>query len=325
MFSDLPWYEGIHAPSAQGEPSAWYLAKDPDPEWNVCVLRAALKYAESKSLWSEYRDRFGKIRLVELSPERARAENRDVDFPIWELATEIFVAAYLEHFLGWTFDSHEPPGHRKRLGDWQFREPSGSLVFVEVKTLCEPPWRASSGFRRSNAPRLQNLLARAYHQLPDDGRATLVVVVGYDFIRLPPGPLLAGDLGTALFGEFVVRFPVMVPDSRITYAGPSFHNMLLGHAKHRRLGVVAGFVMSGRLAPAPTLYALHNPFANDEVRVPAAAFGDCLQFVWPDEGGHTVGRVNPAAAWNGIRSNLLTDDSCAEVAERSLQLTKDRY
>ncbi len=314
MFNGLPWFHALTRPPAPRITSAWYVAKDQDAEWNVCLLEAALQYAKNRGLWSTYRRRFEGIGVGDVSLARANAENREADFVIWEIAAELVAAAYLEHVLRWTFCRHEPPGDRKRLGDWEFETPDGKLVFVEVKTLCEPQWRPTSGgyFRRSQAGRLGKLLSRAYRKLPADDRATLVVVVGFDLIRIPFS-LVQSDLFASLFGQFVVKFNVMTPAPQVTYAGPSFREMLVGHTKRRRLGVVAGLVLRGLSSPMPLLYSLHNPFAYDAARIGPAHFADCPQFVWSDRLGEERGRNNAEDAWRSMQQTLLPVGPCTPI------------
>jgi hypothetical protein len=315
MFGGLPWYESLSKPEASGITSAWYVARDTDPEWSVCLLEAALRYAEDKDLWDVFRQRFEGISVGDVSLARANAENWEADFNIWEIATELVVAAYLEHSLGWTFRSYEPLGNAPRRGDWEFISPSRRRTFVEVKTVCEAQWRPISGgsFRPSHAARISSLLARAYRQLPDDDRSTLVVIVGTDLVQIPFG-VMHGDLFASLFGQFVVKFNVMTPRPEITFAGPSFREMLVGHTKRRRLGAVAGLVLRGLSSPAPLFYSIHNPFAHAGARLDGSDFGDCPQFVWTEATGTETGRNNADNAWQRIRSALVTSGPCAQVA-----------
>jgi hypothetical protein len=195
MFAGISWFDELRKPHYLNEESAWYLLKDRDPEWYVCLLKSALRYAEKRQVWDHYQTRFRRISAKEFLPARVAAENRTATFPIWEIASELVVASYLEHVLGWTFKAHEPPGRGSTKGDWEFTTRTNRIVFVEVKTVREPPFRPSnSAFSRgSYASRLTEPLKRAYTQLPDDGRATLVVLVGDQYLR-PSWGIIHTDL-----------------------------------------------------------------------------------------------------------------------------------
>lgn len=315
MYEGLDWYNLLKPPGEHDDASAWRFAKDARPEWWTCLSRAALRFAERHGLWEAYRKRFAGIRPVDLSPARAASENRRTDFPIWEVLSELVVGAYLEAVLGWRMTGHEPRGNGERLGDFEFATPSGRVVFVEVKTIQEARTR-TAGFTSvyavsSQAPRLRSVIARAYRQLPDDGRANVVVVVGHEMLN-GAGGLVHSDLFAALFGQFVINVRVNVPSPHVTYAGPSFRDMLIHHTKRRRLSTAVGLIVSGLFAPAPLLYAIHNPFAHDTVRLISADFGSSLQFCWHSDHGAEEGTPDAPAAWEAIaRKNLLPDDGCA--------------
>jgi hypothetical protein len=312
MFSGSPWFDALRKPRSVEEESAWYLLKDRAPEWNVCLLKAALRYAERRGVWEHYRNRFEKISAKQFLPARVAADNRSVTFPIWEIASELVVGAYLEHVLGWRFRCHEPPGRGTAKGDWEFETRNNRIVFVEVKTVREPPFRASAGVysRPSYAKRLTDTLKRAYPQLPEDGRATLVVLVGDQYVR-PSIGIVHSDLFAALFGHFILEFPIDSAPPKVSYAGPSFREMFLGRQKNRRLGVVAGLAVRGLFEPALLFYAVHNPFAKRAVRLNQRALADAWRVAWRRRGGHVVGKPNAPAAWARISGALLgEEDGC---------------
>ena len=45
MFAGMRWYDPLSMPDDPEEQSAWYLTKDSEPAWYVCLLKAALRYA----------------------------------------------------------------------------------------------------------------------------------------------------------------------------------------------------------------------------------------------------------------------------------------
>lgn len=159
--------------------SAWYLAKGDENDWGAQLLNAALHWADLHGLSEHYRTRFEGITPVDVQPQRAEAENRLPSFPIWQIANELVVGCYLERVVGWTYGRHEPDGRQGHRGEWQFTTPSGRDVFVEVKSMSEPDWSQASGVfsRPDYRNRITKPLGEAYKQLPDDGRATLVVLV----------------------------------------------------------------------------------------------------------------------------------------------------
>ncbi len=223
FFSGLEWYEGLSAPA--GEPSAWWVAKDGDPNVWVDILNAALAFAIEHDLAEVYRRRFAGISPQDLHHERAQREGRTCSFPIWEIANELLVARYLERVFTWRFDQHEPPGRQDRKGDWQFVTPSGEVVFIEVKSIREP--EITGGVFSANfTPKVRAVVARAYAQLPLDGRSVLVVLVGGGLtLDMPAGNPQLSWLFGALFGQFQIRFQVMPFDPSTVRGGPSFRDM----------------------------------------------------------------------------------------------------
>lgn len=312
MFSGMAWYESIERPGDPSAQSAWYTAVDPEPEWNVCLLRAALSYCAEVRLWDDFRVRFAGIAPADVASARAVAEDRGADLPIWEIASELVVAAYLQHVCGWKLLRYEPPGNGLCRGDWEFESPSGRVTFVEVKTIRESVADYfGSGALQQAAKKCQHVLARAYKQLPCDERATLVVLIGKHTVRPLSGLMLSGPF-VALFGPYIVRFPIYTPNARISYAGPSFYDMLVGHTKRRRLGAVAGLSLRGLCEPTLEFYAIHNPFAHSACRLPSSDFGDHLQFPWTEGVGNEIGVLRPHEAWQKLRVALLAgDDGCA--------------
>lgn len=274
---------------------AWYLAKLNEPRPYIGLLNAALAFAVEHGLTDVYRTRFGGISSGDISPGRAKAEGRGVDFPIQEIANELLVARYLERVFGWRLVEHEPRGDKDRRGDWQFLTPRGRAVFVEVKSLAEPEWQGV--FTPNFSPRLRRLLARAYRQLPADGRGVLVVLVGGLTLDAPAGNRMLGHLFGALFGTYQITFQVMPFDPNTVQGGPSFWDMLVQSEKHRRLGCVAALQPGGLLAPELDFYAIHNPYADAGARLAPEDMDDANQFVVGADGrGSFVGNVD-AAAW----------------------------
>jgi hypothetical protein len=304
FFAGLRWYDELAEPK-DDEISAWRVAKWTDSAWWIDLLNAGLSFARVHGLESRFRASFASIRPQDLLHQRAQAEGRSVSFPIWEIANELIVAGYLERVCGWDLIQHEPAGHGARLGDWQFRSQSGRQVFVEVKSLAEMRPSGNSVFNRgSYAPRLRGVLARAYRQLPADDRAVLVVLVGDWLLEIPFG-IMHGDLFAALYGKYEVRFQAMVPDPQITYAGPSFREMMVHRGKHRRLGTVAGLITRGCDEPGPALYAIDNPFASPTQRLTESDLQDVRRFVVDDTGfGKEIAGVDPSECW-GRMSSLL--------------------
>lgn len=312
MFSGIPWFDNLRKPQSLDEESAWYLLKDRDPEWYVCLLKVALRYAEERDVWSHYQARFQKISAKEFLPARIAADNRTAAFPIWEIASELVVAAYLEHVLGWRLKAHEPSGRGNAKGDWEFTTRTGRIVFVEVKTVREPPFRPSNNVfsRGSYANRLTETLKRAYIQLPDDGRATLVVLVGDQYLR-PSWGIVQTDLFAALFGQFILQFPINSQRPKVSYAGPSFREMFLGRQKNRRLGAVAGLAIRGLFEPGLLFYGVHNPFAKRTVRLNQRALAAAWRVAWRGGSGRVIGKPNAPTAWAKMRAALLTNpDGC---------------
>lgn len=181
--------------------TAWYLAKGDENDWSVKLMNIALQWADSHGLADVYRTRFAGVPPVDVQPQRAEAEHRLPTFPLWQIANELVVGCYLERVLGWTYEQHEPLGRQRHRGEWQFTTPSGRTVFVEVKSLKEADWsRATGAFSRPDyRGRIMSALAEAYPQLPDDDRATLVVIVG-DFIVSLTHSVMLGDIYQTLFG-----------------------------------------------------------------------------------------------------------------------------
>lgn len=299
FFGRLDWYESLLPPS--NKPSAWWIAKEADPNVWVDILNAALTFAVEHGLADVYRRRFAGISPQDLRHERAQREGRTCSFPIWEIANELLVARYLERVFGWRFDQHEPTGRRDRKGDWQFVTARGRVVFIEVKSVREP--EITGGVFSANfTPKLRAAVARAYAQLPLDHRGVLVVLVGGPLtLDLPArNPQLSWLFG-ALFGQFQITFQVLPFDPATVRGGPSFRDMTVHASKHRRIGCVAALRPGGMDVPGFGFYAIHNPYAHEEVKLLPQDFGSALQFVVDAQGrGAWVGEPHPDV-WVAMR------------------------
>lgn len=301
LFEGAAWYEEAVEPGDDGPIAVWRLVKARENAWWVQLLNAAFSFAIRHDLVEVYRTRFAGIRSADLTPERAQAAGRSVLGPIWEIANELVAACYLERVHGWRFERHEPRGRNQHRGDWQFITPNGHQVFVEVKSLAERDWSDTGPdvfMRPDYRPRIRDVLKGAYAQLPDDERSTFVVLVGHEMLSIPVG-IMHGDLFQALFGQMQVSFPVGAEFSTAKVRlGPSFRDMLVQHAKNRRLGCAAGLFVSGCEAPGLKFYSIHNPWAHSHVRLPSSELGDGVQFVFDEDGfGREFGGVHPREAW----------------------------
>lgn len=130
---------------------------------------------------------------------------------------------------------------------------------------------------------MRSVLKGAYAQLPDDGRATLVVMVGQELTRIPFG-IMHGDIFQALYGQMQVTFNVMPYDPSSVRMGPSFREMFIHGSKHRRLGWVAGLAVTGMDDPALSMYSIQNPFSNESVSMPGSDYVGINRFVVDREG-----------------------------------------
>lgn len=267
LFAEAPWYAELSEdkPETWG---AWRVTKSSEDAWWKHILQVAALFAAEHNLVSAYRGRLAGISIGDLTIERAQREGRRSTDPIWDIANELIVGCYLERVMGWTFVEHEPQGHATCRGDWQFAARSGRQIFVEVKSLHEPE-RVTTGVysRPSYTRRIRTVLKEAYRQLPDDGRATLIVLVGWGQLLGIPFGIVHGDVFQSLFGQMQITFQVMPYSGDSVRMGPSFRDMFVQGSKHRRLGVVAGMVVSGMDTPGIGFYAIHNPFANTGCRL----------------------------------------------------------
>jgi len=282
-FQGMPWYDNLDKPKDPSVSSAWFAAKRQDRTWYVDLLESALEFGDSVGLRDQYRERFAVIAPADLTPVRAQAEGRKVSGPLWEIASELIAGRYLNRVCGWKLLDHEPPGNKECLGDWEFEAPNRRTVFVEVKFLQEPeavPTNAMAPWP-DYRPKIRSALARAYRQLPDDGRGTLVVIVGEQATEIPAG-IMTGDIFEALFGKTQVRFTIEDPDSMTI--GPAFHDMFVQTAKHRRIGAVAGLGLRGFVNPDFQAHAVHNPYSYEGVRLSTAQFAPLHQFHVDSEG-----------------------------------------
>lgn len=294
LFAGIPTFDRLteHDPNLW---PVWRITRSDEPAWWIGALSAAAAFAREHNLLDDYRAKLGSISVSEFRVDKSDAEGRSSTSAVWEIVNELLAARLLERGLGWRFDSHEPQGRGTHRGDWQFVSPSGRTVFVEVKSLAEREWVGGGGMRPSFAPKMRSVLKGAYPQLPDDGRATLVVVVGRELTKISFG-IMHGDLFQALYGQMQITFNVMPYDPSSVRLAPSFREMFTHGGKHRRLGWVTGLVLTGVDEPALRLYAIHNPFANDSVTMPAEDYAGIERFV-VDRDGHgeslPTGRTTP--------------------------------
>ena len=297
LFGGLPNFDSLSASDDSLWP-VWRVTRSDECAWWIGALSAAAAFAEEHGLLETYRAKFAAIPVSELRTDKAEAAHRSSVFPVWEIANELIVGRLLNRLLGWKLQVHEPTGRGSRRGDWQFLAPSGREVFVEVKSLAESE-HFGTGVANvpSRAPRLRSVLKGAYSQLPDDGRGTLVVVVGRELLRLPFG-LMHGDLFQALFGQIQVTFKVMPYDPGSVRVGPSFREMFIHGSKHRRLAWVAGLVVSGMDEPALRLYAIQNPYADHKVQVESSELPSIEKFIVESDGrGELVRGFAPYDIW----------------------------
>ncbi len=312
LFSGIPWYEQL-AERPSTEPTAWFLLRDPEPEWYVQLLNATIEFLQRHKLVPLYRGRLRAIRPGDLTPGRAQSERRNVSQPIWDVLNEPLVGLVLERAAGWTLLQPDPPGRSGRLGDWLFRTPSGRDVFVEVKSPAEIEATTGSGTRSDYRPRIRAEVRRAYGQLPSDGRATMIVIVGNEMVRVPFG-LMLGDLFQAMFGQYEVRLRPFEQPSRITYQGPSWRDMLVHGTKHRQLGCLCGLLKRGVDRPFLGLYTIHNPFADPTVRLPATDLGGLHQFAVDDEHVGREAGVDNHEVWGRLQLPTWRRDPASDAA-----------
>lgn len=305
LFSASAWYEALSTSGSLEEADsnwpAWRVTVSNEEAWWYQLLNVAAAFARDHHLLDRYQKKFAGISLNELSRETARIRGRSELFPVWEITNELIVGRYLERVVGWQYCSHEPKGRQQHRGDWEFTDLSGKQVFVEVKSLAEPePGAVGVYSRPSFAHRLRTVLKGAYRQLPDDGRSTLVVVVGRDITRIPFG-VMHGDLFQALYGQMQINFRVMPYDPESVRVGPSFREMFVHGTKHRRLGAVAGLAVSGDESPSLRFYSIQNPYANTSVKLDARAFADTTTFVVDEHGhGKEFHGIGPEEVWHRI-------------------------
>lgn len=283
--------------------SAWYAAKSDVPaSWGE-LLSVAGQFAIDHGLLQLYQTRFAGISLAELQPRRAEVSGRSASAPIWEIANELIVGRYLERVLGWSFTGFEPPGRLAHRGEWQFQTAGGDEVFVEVKTVNQREIPASTGAysRADYRPKIRDILKGAYRQLPDDDRATLVVLVGTEILSVSHGIML-GDLFQALFGVFQVRFKPFEDDLSFT-DGPSFRDTFVHGTKHRRLGCVAGLCVRVTHEPVMGFYAIDNPYATSSKRIRASDLTNTRRFAVDENGrGEDLPGLSPSDAWRLMTS-----------------------
>jgi hypothetical protein len=276
LFSSSAWYKSLSESHEDTWP-VWRITTSDEPAWWVDVLNVAAEFAQDHGLLDHYRAKFAGIPPGALTLKEAEAKGRRSTFPIWEIANELIVGRYLERVLGWRYESHEPLGRHQHRGDWE-----GETGVYS---------------RAIQSPRLRSVLKGAYRQLPDDGRSTLVVMVADEILRVPAG-IIHGDLFQTLYGRTEFRFKVLPYDPESLRITPSFRDMFTHGTKHRRLGAVAGMVISGMEMPRVQFYAIHNPYAHEAVRLLPSALGDARQFVVEDTGaGHEVSGIDTDIVW----------------------------
>ncbi|MGD2217934.1 MAG: hypothetical protein PVJ64_14345 [Gemmatimonadales bacterium] len=131
----------------------------------------------------------------------------------------------------------------------------------------------------------------------------LVVLVGIGLkLDMPTSNPYAGFLFGALFGQFQITFQVMPYDPSTVRGGPSFWDMTVQRNKHRRIGCVAALRPGGAETPGFDYYAIHNPYAHEEVRLDPQEFGGAFQFVVDAGGrGKWVGERHPKV-WDKMES-----------------------
>lgn len=168
-------------------------------------------------------------------------------------------------------------------------------MFVEVKTLNEPQLTASTGVysRAQQFSRVRNVLKGAYAQLPDDGSATLVILVGRGEILRAPRTLIHGDLFGALFGQMQIRFKLHEFETSDLEIPLSLRDMFVQRGKHRRLGCVAGLAVGGMSIPKLEFYVIHNPYAYPAQAIAREDLSRATQFIVDAEG---LGTVRPGIA-----------------------------
>lgn len=302
-FARAAWYDGLTA-DATDTWAAWRVLKSSEPAWWVNLLNVAFAFAEEHNLRDHYQRKLRGISLTELSASKADREFRGVLFPVWEIVNELIVARYLERVLGWTLLEHEPVGRGTRRGDWEFRARSRRRVFVEVKSIAEPDPKGTGTYSRaSKSPRLRTVLRSAYQQLPDDDRATCVVLVGKEALSIPFG-IPYGDLFEALFGQIQIRIPVNDFEEGEIKVGPSLRNMFVQGSKHRRLGFAAGLVYGGDVEPAVRFYGIHNPFCHARVSVDREDLRGIDQFAIDEKGfGDTTEGYSAESVWERLQAS----------------------
>jgi hypothetical protein len=295
LFAGAEWYEQLEEPK-EDVPSAWYVAKA--DRWTTKLLNVAASFAQKHNLVDHYRKQFAGIRAIDLTLPRADAGRQMVSFPIWKIAHELIAGCYLERVLGWRYSAHEPIGYKQRRGDWEFITKSGRHVFVEVKSVAEVERYGTSGVYNvaPPLPQLRNIVKAAYGQLPDDDRATLLILAGRETVESGAGIMLSGPFQT-LFGNYVIRFNPFDADPEYK-AGPSFRDMLIHGTKHRRLGCVAGMSISGWDIPRIDWYSIDNPYARPQYRIASSDLVDAKRFTVNEEWqGQEIEGLSIEEAW----------------------------
>jgi hypothetical protein len=301
LFDGTGWYTGLEQ-NTRDHWVLWRITKSEEAAWWRELLIGAAAFARDHDVLSSYRARIEGVPLKSLSDSAGKAEMRPSVSPLWEITNELIVGMYLERALGWKFIQHEPQGHGRRVGEWQFSATSGRTVFVEVKSLLEAERTDTSCYIRGIASaRVTDVLRGAYRQLPRDDRATLVVLVGTGDILPIPFGIMHGDLFQTLFGRMQLTFNVLPYVEGSERLAPSFYDMFAHAGKHRRLGCVAGLQIGGLDTPGLGFYAIHNPYADSGCRLRPEDFPATRQF-WIDPSGHgqEIEGTHPSQHWLAI-------------------------
>jgi hypothetical protein len=310
LFDGTSWYANLTS-AAPDHWVLWRISKADESAWWRELLICVAAYARDHDLLPSFRRKIEGIPSNSLSDSSGNREARSAVAPVWEIVNELVVAMYLERALGWRLLQAEPAGYKSRRGDWEFTAPSGRTVFVEVKSLVEPEPTASAVFMRGvAADRLTSVLRGAYRQLPKDGRSTLVVVAGFGPILGIPHGIMFGDLFQTVFGKMQVTFSVLPYVEGSERVGPAFHDMFAHAGKHRRLGCVAGMKIGGTDQPGLGFYAIHNPFAQPDVRLSMEDLPRTRQFWVASSGrGKEYDGLHPADRWKelAVTSKILLE------------------
>lgn len=310
LFQDAPWFPGLTEDTTDYW-VLWRITKSPESAWWRGLLIAAAAFARDHGLLLQYRQAFAGIRTASMADSASVRKSRSSVTPIWEIAYELVVGLFLEHVLRWQFVRRDPPGYKRRVGDWEFITPSGRTMFIEVKAMLEPEVHGTRVFSHGVASdRVTAELRGAYKQLPRDSRSTMVVLAGNGFTTSLAHGVMSSDLFQTLYGRMQVTFKVMPYVGGSERLGPSFYDTFAHAGKHRRLGCAAGLHITGGADPGLVFYAIRNPYADPACQLAPEDFGDALQF-WVDDSGHgqELGDVKAPERWKNIVARLRLNGS----------------